>query len=488
MSFEQFVVDVLDLAGTIQGNGPLYNVVSIEIEEILDQAGSVSVTVPAHDERAIELLSATGVKIRPRVAGGTLRTGIVNALEIVPGPGPMFKASGPDLIGELTYLNCGYDRLYDDKDVRTEIIGATGTAASLLESTGWTQGSVEDYGNTTIKYDAETRLRALIMLGEQLGRHIRQGSTEQTLDFGLFGVDSGYRVINVDGWRQGMEDVANASFLGQIPTIQSISADVFNRIFPLGKDRFDMRYATVASTGIKVQANGGPIGVTTTVAVAGITAGDTDFRPATTTGMEEGQELWLGDVTDWTQDHEIVTIESIASPLVNIIGSFDNNYAIGTDVIQAPQFYVEDVASQGTYGVRESAPQFGWIAPVSLTGNLAIQERAADALYAAANDGYLTRYKDEYKNYALPLVLNLPDDLQVGQKIRLTYRGAVGILGGTLFADIDDLFYVMKISRRWESNGRKTASLEITNVSRPTPNNTALVLFNLDTNRWVGLS
>lgn len=485
MPFEQFVVDVLNSSGVIQGDGPLSNVISVSVEEALDMAGRVTVIVPAHDERAISLLSVAGVRVRVRIPGMTLRTGIVDTIDVIQSAGPAFQVSGPDLLAELGYPTAGYDRVYDDKDVKTEIIGATGTAASLLEGTGWTQGSVEDYGNATISYDGETRLRALLMLGEQLGRHVRQGSTEQTLDFGTFGADSGYRIINVDGWRDGMQDATNIAYLGAIPQLQDTSADVYNRMFPLGKDRFDMRDATVTSADILVAANGGPVGVETTVAVA-ISASDTSFTVASVVGLEEGRELWLGDMTDWTQDHEVAVIRSIAGAVVTIHGEFDNAYAIGTDVIQAPQFYVEDAASQATYGVREMCPQFGWIGPVSLTGDVAQQQQAADMLYAATQ-AHITRYKDAYENYGLPLVLNLPTDLQVGDKVRLVYRGAVGVLGGTLYRDIDDLFYVMRIVRNYEATGRQTASLEIVNVSRPTPNNTSLVLFNLDTLRWIGL-
>lgn len=565
MSFERITVDVLDNAGAIQGSGPLYNIVSATVEEVLDQAGRISVTVPAHDARAISLLSASNTRLRVHILGAVLHTGIVDNLAIVGGPN--FQASGPDLLAELGYLNCGYDRVYDGKDVLSEIIGATGTATSLLEGTGWTQGSVEDYGLMTIKFDAETRLRAIIMVGEQLGRHIRQGSTEQTLDFGLFGSDSGIRIIDVDAFRDGMEDSDIVAYLGQIPSITSITADVFNRIFPLGKDRFDMRDARkyqidsdnplfgtitdatnatpivitsnghglstsdfvritgvegntaangdwqitrltdntfsldtsvgngaytaggrwekVIAAAILVVENGGPIGVATTVA-AGVTATDTTVTVADSTGFLTGQELWIGDATDWTLDHEIAIVDSVVGADVHILSEFENSYAIGKDVIQAPQFYVEDAASQATHGVRENCPQFGWIGPVDLSGNLPQQQRAADALYAAAS-AYLVRYKDEYESYGLPLVLNLPTTLRVGEKVRLVYKGVVGILGGEVFADIDALFYVMKISRKYAANGTQTASLEIANVSRPTPTNTSLVLFNLDSNRWVNL-
>lgn len=566
MSFDKslgrITIDVTNNAGVLQGSGPIFNVISVEEKEVLDEAGSVTISVPSHDSRAIALLSASNRRVVPRVDGVNLRTGIIHQFDPV-----NFQASGPDLLGELAYLNCGYDRVYDDYDIRSEIIGATGTNASLLEDTGWTQGSVEDLGKTTIKFDAETRLRGLLLLAEQMGRHIRQGTAEQTLDYGLFGGDSGIRIQHVDGWRVGMEDSNDIAYLGAMPALVKVTADVFNRIFPLGKDRFDLRYAhafqidienpqtgtitnatnatpiviTSATHGLStgeyvriievegntaangdwqiteltgntfsldgsvgsgaytaggrwdfivdgdilVKANGGPTGIETTVAV-GVTAGDVAVTVADATGLIEGQELFFGDISDFTQDHEVAVIESIAGPVVTIIGDFNNNYIVGIDVVQAPQFYIEDTDSQALHEVREMCPQFGWIAPISLTSEIAVLQQAADALYTAAK-AHLIRYKSEYTNYGLSSVLNFPKTIRVGEKARLIYRGVVGLMGGEIYVDVDDLFYILSITRKYTSDGKDTTALEIANVSRPAPNNARLVMMNLDLIRWEGL-
>jgi len=172
--------------------------------------------------------------------------------------------------------------------------------------------------------------------------------------------------------------------------------------------------------------------------------------------------------------------------VVDIIGDFDNDYAIGIVVVQAPQFYIEDAASQATHGVREMLPQFGWIGPISLTSEIAALQQAADTLYTAAA-AHLIRYKDEYANYGLPSVLNFPKTIRVGEKVRLVYRGVVGLLGGEVFVDVDGLFYILGITRKYTGDGKDTTALEIANVSRPTPNNARLVLMNLDQIRWEGL-
>lgn len=486
-TFEQlFIVDVLDNTGAVLGDGPLANVISIEVTEELDKAGRVVVGVPATDSRAITLLSAEN-RTRVQTADGIVATGIIENFQIATGPSPEFKASGPDLLGELIYYNTGYDRVYDNLATSAAIIGTTATATSLLGGTGWTQGTVTPARATdTIVFNAQTILQSLGTLAQQMGDHFRQGSTAQTLDWGLFGVDSGIRVTNVHQSLVGQDDLEDIALVGSV-TVNSLSADIENRMFPLGKNKFDMRDASVSSANIKTQANEGPTGATTTLAVAA-TAGDISITVASGTGFVAESEVWIGDASDWTQNHEIAIIENggVAGNVLTFINTLENNYAIGADIIQNPQFYVEDVASQGTYGMRESCPQFAWIGPVDQSADSGQQERAADVLYAAAN-ARLTRYKDAYENYTLGAVYNLPSTLRVGQKIRLVYRGAANMFGGTLYIDVDDDFYVLKIIRRWKGSGERSASLTVANVTRPTPNNENLILYNLDTLTWIGL-
>lgn len=567
MTFQRFVVDVLTSAGVVDGSGPLYNVLSVEITEELDRIGRIAVTVPATDERVIALVSAEK-QLRIRTADGIIATGIMHSIALGIGEAgkPTRIVSGPDLLEELVYPTTGYSRVYDDVDVKAGIVGTHATATSLLGGTNWTQSSVEDYGKATITYDAVSRFKALTTLARQLGRHVRQGTTARTLNFGLFGANSGIRLTNVHHVLAAQADVTDVAWIGSA-SIGVVSADVENRLFPLGKSKFDMRdaqsyqintsspatgaitnatnaapivvtsaghglatndFVRVAEVGgntaangdwqiivvdantfslngstgngaytaggrwdkieaatILVQTNGGPTGVETTT-TALITAADTTFTVASATGIAVGDELWLGDETDWTQWHEIVIVDDVTGLTITVLDEFANGYANGTTVIRNPQFYVEDAASQGVYGIRENCPPFAWIAPVDKSAELAQQQRAADALYAAAK-ARLTRYKDEYKSYILSTVLGLPHDLRVGEKVRVVFRGAIGVFGGTLYEEIDADFYVVKITRTFAADGKRSAALEVANVSRPTPNNADLVLFNLDTNRWIGL-
>ena len=74
----RLTVDVLDLDGNVVGPGPLANVVSAEVVEELDRAGSITITVPATDARAIALLQ-TDRQLRVRTAAGLVGFGIGTA-------------------------------------------------------------------------------------------------------------------------------------------------------------------------------------------------------------------------------------------------------------------------------------------------------------------------------------------------------------------------------------------------------------------------
>ncbi len=485
------VVDVL-ASGTIQGAGPLFNIISAQVITELDKAGQVTVTVPALSQRAIDLV-ATETELNIKTADGIVARGLLQTRTAAVSAKPSYRLTGPDLLGELMYLMTGYNATYDNEAVAAAIIGTDATATSLLGDTNWTQGSVSidaDVTPTTITFEADTRLSALITLCKQIGHHFRQGSTARTLDVGTFGSDSGIRILNPETITAPMKDSDVMGYISQM-SFSNISADLENKIFPLGKNKFDLRDADAAITDIEVQAQFGLQGYATTsddavaaavIPVTATTDGTRSFRV--------GEEVWIGDADDWTDDHEYGVIKSIAAGVsITLTADLANAYAAGQDVIQRPQFYIKNAASIASYGTREACAQFPWIGGANTAADITIQQQAADTLYWAAQ-ARMTRYKDPYQAYAITQVLDLPTTLQVGDKIRLTYRG-MGGPGGNVYLDIDDDFYVLKITRTWAGRGtggqRGICALDVANVSRPMPNNLALLVYNLDNNRWIGL-
>jgi len=227
MSEGNVYIDILD-SGAVQGSGPLFNVIEVSVTEELDKAGQITITVPAANERAIDLI-ASERQANINTVNGSAGSGIIQNFAVVTsGNAPAFQLMGTDLLGELNYLNTGYNRTYDNQNVSSAIIGTDATTTSLLGDTGWTQGTVTidaDVTTQTIEFNAETRLSALIALANQIGHHLRQGSTARTLDFGLFGADSGFRVVSIVHFQYGMESDASQGYATSI-TLNTISADI----------------------------------------------------------------------------------------------------------------------------------------------------------------------------------------------------------------------------------------------------------------------
>ena len=493
MTNRYLTVDVLD-SGALQGSGPLINVITAQVVQELDKAGAIAVTVPATDARAIALLE-NEVELQIKTTAGTAGIGILQNLNIVPGDAPVFQLSGMDLLGELNYLNTGYNRLYDNVATASAIIGTDATATSLLGGTGWTQGSVSidaDATPHTVTFNGATRLAALIQLAKGIGHHFRQGSTARTLDFGVFGADSGIRVLNVYNAGLQLPRGTDQAYTGTVNAV-TMSADIENTLFPLGKDGFDLRDAVTTNgvagtpiTDILVRESQGPRGYATTVDAA--SSGPT--LPVTaTTGFVVGEEIFVGDADDWTQDHETGIIESItAATSITLTADLIKSYTGGEDVLQRPQFYVEDAASIAAYGVRESYPQFTWIGAGDTAELAAAQIQFAGELYLTAK-AHLLRYKLPYLAYEVGDVYELPLDLQVGEKIRLRYQGSTSPYSGTSYLNINDDFYVMKITRTFDRSAGALGKckLQVANVTRPMPNNASILVFNITANRWIGI-
>lgn len=486
MAGEILTIDVLD-SGTVQGDGPLDNIVSVAVTEELDKAGQITISMPATDTRAIALI-ASERQVNINTVSGQVGSGLIQNFNVaMRGTSPLFQLVGTDLLGELNHLNTGYNRTYDDANVANVIIGTTATSTSLLGDTTWTQGTVTIDGSVTtqtILFNAATRLAALVTLARQIGHHFRQGDTARTLDFGVFGADSGFRIVSIGSARYGLSDSTVSGYASGI-ALNTISGDLENKMFPLGKNKFDMRDAPAALTDILVRASQGLLGFTTTA--DGNSTGST-IPVTATTGFIVGEEIFIADADDWTADHESGFIASISAGVsITLTAAVINSYAAGADVLQRPQFYIEDAASIAAYGIRESCPQFSWIGPGATAGDADLQATAAESLYRACQ-ARMTTFKDPYKSYTLQTVYNLPWDLRVGQKIRLNYRGLTS--DGTLWVSEDDDFYVMKITRKWQKDAGGVlgiATVVIANVSRPMPNNRTLILYNQKTNTWIGL-
>jgi len=245
-------IDVLS-GGTLQGSGPIGNVISATVTQELDKAGAIELVVPATDAVAQAVLT-NDYEVRIKTADGASYGGIVDTLtKDTQGGQPVYRVTGNDRLGELNCLTTGYNAQYNDAATAAVIIGDDTTAYSLLADTGWSAGTVSvgaDFTPWTIQFSGATRLAALIQLAAEIGHHFREGSTARDFDFGLFGADSGYRMVNA--FRVTTGAASNVMIVGDVQ-VASISADIENRLFPLGANSFDLRDAPTTITDILVR-------------------------------------------------------------------------------------------------------------------------------------------------------------------------------------------------------------------------------------------
>src|SRR5690554_4622439 len=93
-------VDLYDLSGNRVGNGPLRHVVNASVSRVLDGIGSVSISVPMTDERAIQLLQnerRVRIYVQPQNTPREIGRGIVRNIRIQPREsGSLLIADGPD--------------------------------------------------------------------------------------------------------------------------------------------------------------------------------------------------------------------------------------------------------------------------------------------------------------------------------------------------------------------------------------------------------
>lgn len=137
----------------------------------------------------------------------------------------------------------------------------------------------------------------------------------------------------------------------------------------------------------------------------------------------------------------------------------------GTRVIQTGTndngslyYYLEDAPSVLQYGVRVRTLVNQTARPV--TGSDAAMLNAKNAL-KLIGESYLSKHLVEQVEYDV-FVRGLPATVNVGDKVRLVYRG---VRENVVYLDVDDDFYVMDIRRSRDANGDRFADLKLASIS-----------------------
>lgn len=250
-------VDVLDDAGQRLGNGPLTAVNLATVKRKLDGAGSFSLALPGSDIRSSQLLTEGRTVAIYAELGDTLRelgrgriTGITGKESA---SGPLISVKGQDALDDLKRASTWLNREYDDAAITTIVSELAGLA-------GWTADVDAGLGNTTIRYNGVSVLKALQALAQQQGLHLRhEGGT--ALKFGAMGEDNGLRIVQRRTLHQEAYLNQEIVFPGTLSWERSVSA-VANVVLPVGYQGSVTLEHSTRSSPYPIQTMTGPGGET----------------------------------------------------------------------------------------------------------------------------------------------------------------------------------------------------------------------------------
>jgi hypothetical protein len=478
-------VDLLDVNDHLLGDGPLTNLIDVSVTEKLDEVGSIAFRMPATDDKAIGYVD-TALGARVTAPDGFTATGLIRDRRRSINP-PLLNVSGPDLLAELSARTVGWLAVYNTdqgsgvygNDINSTIL------PDLLRNTGWSAGSIEaSLGLWYGSLNGESRLSAINVIRQRVGKHIRQGSTARTLDLGAFGTAHGFRLHNVT---QILKAQDGAGLVGLIDALEvnDDEEEVCNLIVPYGAgedgsflvsggdDWGKVRLVDLLGTGVysitDIKVRPGIKGAETTTTSG---SSGTTLNVVSTTGFRAGERVFIGDKTNADSASSLTywsrTIASITdgTHLVISSGSY-TGVAAGLSVISAPQYYLYDATAYAA-NPREITKIFSEIdVPYrsALGSNIAQFVPAAKALYDRAKK-YLAEHQVARSIYRVTPV-TVPIDLRVGQTVRLEYHGKATRNGvAQSWLDVSADLFVLSITRTYNADGSTSAALEVSDVAR----------------------
>ena len=127
-----FTIDLLDASNNPIGSGPLTNVLSVSAQEKLDEAGQVSFTVPATDDRVATDIDQAD-RFRVRLSSGAYIYGIIEKDTLdAASEQPTRTIVGANMLQELQQYSMGWWCFYASSNLNTVILPEL-VAGSLAE-------------------------------------------------------------------------------------------------------------------------------------------------------------------------------------------------------------------------------------------------------------------------------------------------------------------------------------------------------------------
>ncbi|MBZ0296083.1 MAG: hypothetical protein K8L99_26220 [Anaerolineae bacterium] len=229
----QIRVDVYDADGVKVGEGPITTVIRASVERMLDGAGSISFSVPAHDTRAADLLQKERrVRLYVDDFGENLREvgrGIIRKRNYKASEGQWeLTIDGPDMLDELKRRTVGINEEYENQTVKSIVEGLVDLVP------GWS-AECDVLDRLTARFDAVSVLKTLQKVCELQGLHLRfkLGVDSNVVQVGVFGEDAGLTLVNTDYPPLDPSQNREVAFL-QDYTHEEDSEPIVNRLYPFG--------------------------------------------------------------------------------------------------------------------------------------------------------------------------------------------------------------------------------------------------------------
>lgn len=237
-------VDILDASdnpiATLQG------VTSVSVARVLDGPGRISFSVPCAAAGA----DAITVKRRARFTldylgvRRDLGTMIIDKVADRDNNGTWERsADGSDILTELKHVSTLVGRSFANQSAAIIV----NSLINLASGWGMSADAAAGLWSTSIRYDGDTVLRALQILAETGGFHLRLGDSGKALEFGAFGDETDILICNAGQFPPDGHNAGDTGFITSI-SMERTSEPLATRIYPLGAGNSGDAALTIASS------------------------------------------------------------------------------------------------------------------------------------------------------------------------------------------------------------------------------------------------